>query len=43
MDFTARRLLAYAYKKEAKTLLIWAVLISAPPAQCNQKFFAPLF
>jgi len=30
-------------KRSKKLLLIWALLVSLPQSQRNQKFFAPLF
>jgi hypothetical protein len=30
-------------KKQKNFFCSWAVLVSTPPAQSNQKFFAPLF
>jgi hypothetical protein len=34
---------SFLKKRSKKLLLIWAVVVSTPQPQRNQKFFAPLF
>jgi hypothetical protein len=34
---------SFLKKRSKKLFLIWAVLVSPPPAHRGQKFFAPLF